>query len=295
MKLSQLPRKVVGKIYRTIRPYFFMSKTLLAFKFFKDADKKSHDLPAELIISLTSYPARYKTLHLTLKCLLMQTIKVDKVILWIAYEDFDSLPQSILTLQDKGLTILQTKDTRSYKKIIPTLEKFPDAFIVTVDDDIYYPSDVVENLLNKYNENPGQVIASRTHIMKFDENDKLKPYMGWEMEKFNNKNHILHFLTSGAGTLFPPNIFYKDMSKEELFIKLAPNADDVWLFFMLRLNSINVIHSEKPFKLINWPSSQKTALFNTNALEDGFNNDVQIANVVEYYKIDKNYFLKVDL
>jgi hypothetical protein len=35
---------------------------------------KRHGLDGELIVSLTSYPARYDTLHLTLGCLLDQSI-----------------------------------------------------------------------------------------------------------------------------------------------------------------------------------------------------------------------------
>ena len=49
--------------------------------------KKKHQLPAPLIVSLTSYPVRFKTLPKTLKCLLNQSIIPDKIILWIAYED----------------------------------------------------------------------------------------------------------------------------------------------------------------------------------------------------------------
>ena len=41
---------------------------------------KKHSLPAELIVSLTSYPARFATLALTLESLLAQTIRANRMI-----------------------------------------------------------------------------------------------------------------------------------------------------------------------------------------------------------------------
>lgn len=48
---------------------------------------KRHGLSVPLIVSLTSYSLRFKKLHLTLKCLLNQSIEPDKIILWISYDD----------------------------------------------------------------------------------------------------------------------------------------------------------------------------------------------------------------
>lgn len=36
--------------------------------------------------------------------------------------------------------------------------------------------------------------------------------------------------------LYPPNCFYKDIQNEELFISLAPNADDIGLMTLLNEN-----------------------------------------------------------
>ena len=46
-------------------------------------------------MSLTSYPPRFGTLHLTLACLLDQSVKPDHLILWIAREDIKELPDDI--------------------------------------------------------------------------------------------------------------------------------------------------------------------------------------------------------
>ena len=98
----------------------------------------SHGLSNELIVSLTSYAARFGTLGLTLRCLLTQSVKPDRVILWLAPEDIVRLPMPIRALTRHGLDIRETRDLRSYTKIIPALRAFPDAIIVTADDDLFY-------------------------------------------------------------------------------------------------------------------------------------------------------------
>ena len=90
---------------------------------------KPHGLDRPLIVSLTSYPARYKILPLTLKCLLSQTVRPDEVVLWIAHEDRDLLTKEITSLQRFGLTIRFCSDLRSFKKIIPALRTYPDCYI----------------------------------------------------------------------------------------------------------------------------------------------------------------------
>ncbi len=48
----------------------------------------------------------------------------------------------------KGLTIDWCEDIKSYKKLIPTLKKYPDAIIVTADDDLIYDNKWLEQLYN---------------------------------------------------------------------------------------------------------------------------------------------------
>src|SRR6516165_1052567 len=63
------------------------------------ARQRLHQLPGELIVSLTSYPARFGTLGLTLRCLLSQTIRADRTILWISNADASLLPSDVIRLQ----------------------------------------------------------------------------------------------------------------------------------------------------------------------------------------------------
>ena len=67
--------------------------------------QKKHNLPGNLIVSLTSFPQRFSTLHLTIKTLLSQSMRPDEIILWIYEKDFSDLPKSILDLQSDIFSI----------------------------------------------------------------------------------------------------------------------------------------------------------------------------------------------
>src|SRR5438445_5466095 len=159
-RLAKLRQLGAALFSRTI------ARSALFFRWRLSWPGRTHRLPGELIVSLTSYPARYATLPLTLKCLLAQSIKADKTILWIAHEDMASLPKSITDLQARGLEIRPCKNVRSYKKIIPALAAFPNAFIATADDDVYYSSHWPEKMVSLAGNNT--IVCHRADMVSFD-------------------------------------------------------------------------------------------------------------------------------
>lgn len=196
-----------------------------------------------VIVSLTSFPERINTVVKTLKTLLTQTIKPDMVILWLAPEQFpnkeDDLPKELLELKKYGLTIDWYKDIRSYKKIIPTLKKYPEAIIITTDDDIYYAPDTVETLYNSYLEHKDEIQAHRCDVLRVEGGKIL-----WAKtrELYLDKNRgISSFknrLTGYGAVLYPPGCLYKDVCDEDLIKKLLPTHDDIWLWAMAVLNGV---------------------------------------------------------
>lgn len=132
-------------------------------------DKLSNLYNPDLIVSLTSYPKRINTVHLVIKSLLYQSLHADKVILWLAPEQFPNkekdLPQDLLDLIPQGLTIDWYHDIKSYKKLIPALKKYPNSIIVTADDDNIYQKQWLEKLYNSYVKSPNDIQVHR--VTKF--------------------------------------------------------------------------------------------------------------------------------
>lgn len=242
---------------------------------------KRHGLSAPLIISLTSYPARFGKLPLTLKCLLSQSIAADRVILWVAHEDKNALTPAILDLQKTGLEIAYCDNLRSYKKIIPTLQLYPDSFIATADDDLYYWPTWLAEMVQSYQGNAKEVLCHRAHQICLGQDGLPLRYTQWEGETQSLEASPLNFLTSGGGVLNPPGVFHPDVLKTEVFNKLCPNADDVWLYWMMRLNGAVARKVGVRHVLYSWPDTQKTALFHNNAAGGG--NDAQIKAMTNAY------------
>lgn len=199
-QLKQAIKRLVPIRRAMLISWFLGSRTEL--RWLRRRPGRPHSLPGELILSLTSYSARFTRLPLTLKCLLTQSVSPDRTILWIAEADRGHLPPGVLALQRHGLEIRFCDDLRSYKKIIPALEAFPAAFIVTADDDIYYPRTWLEDLLNaREGDNTKTVICHRAHRIVLGANGSPLPYDAWQQKTRDRGPSPLVFPTGSGGVL----------------------------------------------------------------------------------------------
>ncbi|WP_440321438.1 hypothetical protein [Laedolimicola sp.] len=237
-----------------------------------------------IIVSLTTFPARIENVHWVVKTLLVQSLKPDKIILWLAIEQFpnkeNDLPDSLLKLQRYGLTISWCNDIRSYKKLIPTIKEYPNSYIITADDDIFYHPKMIERLFRAYKRDPLNIHCHR--VTKFYlENGEFKTIPGG-YEIYNHPS-FLHKLTGGSGTLYPPNSLYKDICREDLFMKLTPTNDDIWFWVMAILNGkrCNVVkHSCTALYYINGSQEKSLSSINDNGEKLFWK---QFTSIMEYY------------
>jgi hypothetical protein len=243
--------------------------------------QQAHALPGRLVVSLTSYPKRFKTLAPTLKCLLRQTIKADHIILWIAREDFDQLPKAVVDLQRHGLEIRTTVDLRSYKKIIPAIDHFPNSFICTADDDVYYSSTWLEELVIGARGTEKVINCHRAHELRYNARGEFEPYQQWRLDLHEQKRSKHIFPTGVGGILYPPGILTLPVSERDTMMKLCPMADDVVLYWIGRRNGATYQTVGRWRELEYWYGSQVHALWRENVFGGG--NDVQIRELARRY------------
>lgn len=285
----------VHKLYGFLKIFFYESlmPRLLACKVEICFYLKQHlapvhveksNLNADLIISLTSYPPRFETLHLTLKSLLLQNLEFNQLVLWIAEKDKDLLPESILNLKSEGLVIKFCEDIRSYKKVIPALKEFPNAFIVTVDDDTYYWNSWLRELIENYQTDKSEIIGHRGHLIRCSSSGQLLPYNNWVYEGALSHPSPLNFLTGVGGVMYPPNVLHEDVKNQKLFMELCPHADDVWLYWMARIKGTDIrrVKAKKRYFYF-WPNTLQSGLASNNVFNNG--NDQQINKLNSYYKL----------
>jgi len=247
----------------------------------------------QIVASLTSFPARINDVHLTIESLFQQSLKADQLVLWLSVENFPNkeadLPELLLKQQDRGLTIkFVDGDLGSYKKIIYALSRFPNALIITFDDDILYPADSIDLLYRAYLHEPDVIHCHRGHRMLHDASGKLLPYQEWGMSVQSAQPGFDIFPTGNGGVMYFPGSLHKDVLNEETFQRLARNADDVWLKAMSLKQGVpcKPIEDKRPWKsrLLMIEGSQEVSLMKQNKSKVK-GNDSKITAVLDHYKL----------
>ena len=249
-----------------------------------------------IIVSVTSFPKRIGRLWLTLESILRQKIKPDMLIVWLSKEQFptlDDVPAKIRHLQKRGIMIrLVDNDFLSHKKYYYTLQIYSDDHLLTIDDDIIYPSDFVSSLVDGHEKNPDCIISRYAFEMQYDLNGNLSPYAEWSMMRRKMERTNMAFLGTGGGALFPAHSLYNDVLDIDLALRLCKYADDVWLNAMLRLNGREIVVVDNLFSIFPILYLADFSLSSLNCRQNM--NDVQITAVREYYqkKLGKDPFEK---
>ncbi len=192
-----------------------------------------------VIVSLTSYGERVsKTLTAVVASILRQSVRPEKILVWLDDSWNDSnIPQELLKFRCVGVEVRYVKDVRSYKKLVFALAEFPEKTIITVDDDLYYSKDFVKELYEAHLANPGHIICLRYRYPMIDISaESISPYNNWTPkipDNVSQKDRERFMFPIGyGGILYPPHALYEDATNEDLYMKLAPYADDIWFYIM---------------------------------------------------------------
>lgn len=243
---------------------------------------RAHGLPHELIVSLTSYPGRFSCVWLTLRTLVAQSVRADRIILWLSQEDMRQVPAEVHKLSSLGVEMRACPELRSYKKIIPALQVFPEAVIVTADDDTYYPSDWLECLVTAWSGGAQDIVCLRARHVGITKRGAAKPYAEWKKAPDNRAVSADDIMPIGVGgVLYPPHCFPDDVVNQEAFMELAPRGDDLWLYWKARAKGATYRKPPYPRALLTWPLSQETSLFAGNG--PGAQNDEQIMRLLQRF------------
>lgn len=248
----------------------------------------------EVIVSLTSYPARINAIRWTILSLLNQSYKPNRIVLWLASSQFprqeSDLPLQLIALKKYGLEICWTEDFRSYKKLVPALRMFPCAIIVTADDDVIYPTFWLELLINSYREFPTCVHCHRAHKIQLSSNGTPMPFLKWRYESNGDIPSFLNFLTGVGGVLYPPGSLDPQVLDVECFKKIAPTCDDHWFWAMAVKNGTRIRIVPNGFhsfmKYVNPLASTEFSLCKVNTGEDmKSNDDVVFASILKTFNL----------
>ncbi len=250
------------------------------------AIRTAHRREPRIIVSMTSYPARIDTVHLAIRSLLAQKMLPDKIILWLCKSDFPNgmadLPASLKDVLRYDVNIRWVdEDLKPHKKYYWALQEFSNDHVITVDDDLLYRNTMIADLMATHRRHPNAVVASRTHLIMFDDNGEHTPYEQWIYEAPHYHPALVSmpskrlFATNGAGTLYPAEAIMPAKTFDKASIRsLCLTADDLWLKVMQLKVGIPVVASTGDQFLNYVPGTQgEEALCHQNT-ENGVNNSV---------------------
>lgn len=241
-----------------------------------------------IVVTMTSFPARFKTIHLAIKSLMSQTFKPDKIVLYLddTVKDEQITPK-MNELVKCGLEIRKRPiDMKVHKKYYYAMKEFPDAIIITADDDCMYRKDLIERLMRSHIKFPNAICSKRVHRMLLDSENNLKPYNDWEMECHKIEVPSMELCATGVGgVLYPPHLLDQTLFDIELLMKLSPKADDLWLKYIEVISNVPVVRAEGNYDLSYMIQSvQDLGLRNKNVGE--CENDVFLKRLQEHFKVD---------
>ena len=270
MKLTELPKSLYNSIKLAYKPL----------KSFNEDTKER--IP--VIVSLTTIPSRIKTLHITIRSLLNQDVLPEKIVLWLNDDYKSGIPSALKTLLGDTFEIRFSPYTFSHRKLIHSLESFPNKTIITCDDDLIYHPTSLKLLYQEHINNPGVVIGNRCRQITFDQNNNLLPYLKWPFVKEQNTNDKLLIPVGAFLVLYPANVLDKTYNNIALINELAPKADDLWFKAMALLNNRLSIQAQHAAPLpIPIMATQKHSLKKSNTKLDY--NRVQWKQITEYFNL----------
>lgn len=238
----------------------------------------------KIVISLTSWKKRINTAYKTIDSLL-KWCSYCHIVLVLAESEFlnkeADLPTSIKHYIDNNLIELLWVDKNyiTYKKSFFTAAKYPNAIIVTADDDKVYTEDFVAELYKYWQTNTNAVI---TYVSSVPIERKYK--------------HTCH--QYGEAVLYPPNYYHNtaiDLLKlDEIFdiIKLQPNDDIFHTALREVLNLTDFITIERNHNDIGYLHVNNEVITNRRAMPTD-------TNSIEYKQmlktINDEMFTKTEL
>lgn len=116
-----------------------------------------------IIVSLTTWAPRIKNIPTVLDSIFNQTLLPDLVV--INFSEGEIIPIDIQKyLDEHHVECNFVPDTKVYKKLIPTLKKYPNDCVISIDDDWIYPAGMIEDFMDIHKRYPNNPISGNKEM-----------------------------------------------------------------------------------------------------------------------------------
>ena len=262
---------------------------------FHDFNKIVELRQQKFIVSFTSYYERFGYLTDVIRSIKSQTLLPKKILLILYKDDYNRY-----NLNLTGIEIIKVNENiKSHKKYYYSMMKYRDYAIITLDDDIFYPSDTIISIYNSYINHPNIISGRRTHLINYKKNHEIEKYFRWNLGQIKIRNPEYNiFITTGAGAIYPPdilniekkhlNLINEVLTTDDIALKhfeIIKGIESIWVpnNFLLGMKIKNVTNKviNKPLYAINVFYND----YNIKKLNIDINNQIIENSCIQYKNI----------
>lgn len=184
----------------------------------------------DVVVSLTSYGRRLGWVHLAIESIGRGSSRPRRLVLWVSDRHFvDSPPRRIERLKRRGLEVRLAVDHGPHKKYYPYASTPPvELPLVTADDDVFYPSRWLGDLVDAAARDPGRMWCFRGRVMRTGEAGEVLPYRTWPL-CMDVRPNVRLVPTGVGGIYYPLELLARLRERGTAFVDEAPFADDLWI------------------------------------------------------------------
>ena len=259
-----------GFLYRTVSK---IARKKISKLRYEDLSLNKEKRDQILTCTLTTFPDRIDSVQYTIKSLFNQSVKPDRIVLWLASSEFEGVefPDSIKALQKRGLEIRYCDNLFGHKRhYIMSEEQRDNELMIMFDDDIIFPYYIMERLYEKWKQFPNCVVCERGQCLAFEKGEVLNPGRWPVTSKVGVDEPSFRILASpGGGCLVPPHAYYKDSNVPEIIQKYALKTGDIWLMFMAVQNDTKIVRTHRYHRTFILSEEQQTVQLGREAIYQG--------------------------
>lgn len=250
---------------------------------------------SNVTVSLTSHSKRVSDFApFAIYSIFHQTMLPNRIVLNINQDKWNekNLPELIKKLEIAGLEVNFCEDVGPHTKLLPAMQKYPEDVIITVDDDVYYDKELVEELVNTRKvSGKKNVVVCRTAKEIAFKDGKMLPYSQWPEATSDSMAYLSPY--GWSGMLYSPHCFTDEVFNKSVYQTLCPKADDIWFTIMELIGNVPIVMVRDTHWTGNgdvnhtneYVAKNSDALHFQNAENGG--NDKQLAKLIEHYDLDR--------
>lgn len=197
----------------------------------------------KIYVSCTTTSKRLEYLYYMVKSIERQTLRPACMVINVSRAPYlmdEGLSEIPSWLEQNWIRINWVENTGSYRKLLPLINEVEDEdLVITADDDILYPRDWLQQLVNASKKYPKSIVSARSRYIRKGIGGRFLGYYYWQICNYRKESFWL-LPTTGGGAVFRRQFFDLDILNNPVFLDLAPTSDDLWFRACSMLKNVPV-------------------------------------------------------